>query len=157
MTSGSRASGHYSQNGLAASLSGGYRIAVTDNAWIAPVVDVSGSSASGTQYSLSNGMMADVKSVRSLTTEAGMEAGYRFASVTSWVKATVGREHVSNNQVLVNSDLFTSDASGAFGTVQGGISGDISEKVRLSVDVKYRKGSHTESPVTANLGLSFAF
>ena len=112
MTSGKRASGSYDQTGLSGDVQGGYKFALTENAWVAPYVQASLFSANGATYKLSNGMKADVKSVRSATTEGGVIAGYNASKVTPWIKVGTGREFVSNN---------------------------------------------TESPVTANVGVSWSF
>ncbi|HBA8604321.1 TPA: autotransporter outer membrane beta-barrel domain-containing protein, partial [Escherichia coli] len=157
MTSGVRASGRYNQTALSADLQTGYKFNITDNTWITPFAGTSVFSANGAEYGLSNGMKAEVKSVRSVISETGAIVGYSGKVVSPWVKLAAGREFINNNQVQVNADKFINDASGSYYSLQGGVTGELSQNMRISADVKYRDGSKTESPVTANIGLSYSF
>ncbi|GKX58484.1 autotransporter outer membrane beta-barrel domain-containing protein [Leminorella grimontii] len=160
MSSGERAYGDYDTNGYGMNLEAGKYFYFGD-AFIAPYTALTGFIADGKSYRLSNGMKADVSTQRSLLSEAGARAGYRFSvgsvQLKPYVSAAAASEMVDNNDVRVNDDGFTNDLSGVRGIYQAGVDARLSRSLSAHASGAYADGKNVEAPWAVNIGFSYSF
>ncbi len=160
MTSGVSASGSYNTNGIGASIQGG-KYFYYGNSYIAPYGAVSGLTTASSNYTLSNGMKANIGSERSFLGEAGVNIGHQFKSnsmlLRPYAKLALVTEFVNSNTVKVNDDNFVNDLSGTRNVYQAGINAQITPSLSISADANHITGTHVESKWTGNLGLAYSF
>ncbi|MBU9843869.1 autotransporter outer membrane beta-barrel domain-containing protein [Rahnella ecdela] len=160
MTSGERADGDYNQNGLSAHLETGKYFRF-DQSFVAPYVGITGFTTNNSNYTLSNGMKANVDSVKSLVAETGVNIGttYNVGSVElkPYVKLAVADEMVSGNSVKVNNDQLEDDMSGVMGIYEAGVNSQITQNLNVGASVQYNHSDEMESPFILNAGFSLKF
>ncbi|CAM3604479.1 autotransporter outer membrane beta-barrel domain-containing protein [Rahnella bruchi] len=160
MTSGERADGDYNQNGLSAHLETGKYFRF-DQSFVAPYVGITGFTTNDSNYTLSNGMKADVDSVKSLVAETGVNIGttynVRSVELKPYVKLAVADETVSGNSVKVNNDQLEDDMSGVMGIYEAGVNSQITQNLNVGASVQYNHSDNMESPFIVNAGLSLKF
>lgn len=160
MTSGERADGDYNQNGLSAHLETG-KYFWFDQSFVAPYVGITGFTTNDSNYTLSNGMKADVDSVKSLVAETGVNIGttynVRSVELKPYVKLAVADETVSGNSVKVNNDQLEDDMSGVMGIYEAGVNSQITQNLNVGASVQYNHSDNMESPFIVNAGLSLKF
>ncbi|WP_167458043.1 autotransporter outer membrane beta-barrel domain-containing protein [Rahnella woolbedingensis] len=160
MTSGERADGDYNQNGLSAHLETGKYFRF-DQSFVAPYVGITGFTTNHSNYTLSNGMKADVDSVDSLVAETGVNIGttytVRSIELKPYVKLAVADEMVSGNSVKVNNDQLEDDMSGVMGIYEAGVNSQITQNVNVGASVQYNHSDKMESPFIVNAGFSVKF
>jgi outer membrane autotransporter barrel domain len=160
MSSGGKASGGYSTNGVGLHLQGG-KYFYFDNAYIAPYVALSTFTSDSSEYSLSNGMKARVDTQRSVTGETGIRMGHKFeikgVQAEPYFRMAVAREFVDNNEVKVNDDRFINDLSGSRSVYAVGVSARLTDRLAVQVDASHSDGKQVDEPWTMNLGVSWKF
>lgn len=137
MSNGATAFGDYNSNGAGAHVESGFRW--VDGLWsVRPYLAFTGFTTDGQDYTLSNGMRADVGNTRILRAEAGTAVSYHMdlqngTTLEPWLKAAVRQEYADSNQVKVNDDgKFNNDVAGTRGVYQAGIRSSFTPDVKRS-------------------------
>ncbi|MGH1605888.1 autotransporter outer membrane beta-barrel domain-containing protein [Yersinia proxima] len=158
-TQGARA--EYSQNALTASLESGYQLPVYTNLVLEPYGKVSYSRISSADYTLSNGMAADVAKADSVQGELGtiLASSYTLnqIAIKPYIKLAIAREFIKTNTVAINNIGFDNDFSGNVGKYGMGIDATVANNTSIFAEVDYLNGSKIETPVTANIGFRLRF
>ncbi|WP_071886759.1 autotransporter outer membrane beta-barrel domain-containing protein [[Enterobacter] lignolyticus] len=162
MNSGGAADGNYRTYGAGTHLESGIRM--SKNSWnLTPYMALSGFVGSDREYSLSNGMRADVDNTRMLRAEAGLGVDYPLTldngvKLQPWLKVSVRQALVDDNQITINdSDRFQNDLSGTRGVYQAGIRANITENLTGHLSAGYGDGAGVRSPWRAAAGVSWSF
>ncbi|MFM1347358.1 autotransporter outer membrane beta-barrel domain-containing protein [Yersinia proxima] len=151
----------YSQNALTASLESGYQLPVYTNLVLEPYGKVSYSRISSADYTLSNGMAADVAKADSVQGELGtiLASSYTLnqIAIKPYIKLAIAREFIKTNTVAINNIGFDNDFSGNVGKYGMGIDATVANNTSIFAEVDYLNGSKIETPVTANIGFRLRF
>nr|UGJ64190.1 autotransporter outer membrane beta-barrel domain-containing protein [Escherichia coli] len=172
MSNGATAFGDYNSNGAGAHVESGFRW--VDGLWsVRPYLAFTGFTTDGQDYTLSNGMRADVGNTRILRAdvgntrilraEAGTAVSYHMdlqngTTLEPWLKAAVRQEYADSNQVKVNDDgKFNNDVAGARGVYQAGIRSSFTPTLSGHLSVSYGNGAGVESPWNTQAGVVWTF
>ncbi|MEC4630803.1 autotransporter YejO [Escherichia coli] len=162
MSNGATAFGDYSSNGAGAHVESGFRW--VDGLWsVRPYLAFTGFTTDGQDYTLSNGMRADVGNTRILRAEAGTAVSYHMdlqngTTLEPWLKAAVRQEYADSNQVKVNDDgKFNNDVAGTRGVYQAGIRSSFTPTLSGHLSVSYGNGAGVESPWNTQAGVVWTF
>ncbi|EKO8721882.1 autotransporter outer membrane beta-barrel domain-containing protein [Escherichia coli] len=162
MSNGAIAFGDYNSNGAGAHVESGVRW--VDGLWsVRPYLAFTGFSTDGQDYTLSNGMRADVGNTRILRAEAGTAVSYHMdlqngTTLEPWLKAAVRQEYADSNQVKVNDDgKFNNDVAGTRGVYQAGIRSSFTPTLSGHLSVSYGNGAGVESPWNTQAGVVWTF
>ena len=162
MSNGATAFGDYSSNGAGAHVESGFRW--VDGLWsVRPYLAFTGFTTDGQDYTLSNGMRADVGNTRILRAEAGTAVSYHMdlqngTTLEPWLKAAVRQEYADSNQVNVNDDgKFNNDVAGTRGVYQAGIRSSFTPTLSGYLSVSYGNGAGVESPWNTQAGVVWTF
>ncbi|CNJ07512.1 putative autotransporter protein [Yersinia rohdei] len=151
----------YSQNALTASVESGYQLPVYSNLALEPYGKVSYSRIGSANYTLSNGMTADVAKADSVQAELGtiLAASYTLnqMAVKPYIKLAIAREFIKNNAVAINGIGFDNNFSGNVGKYGVGIDARVARNSSIFAEVDYLNGSKIETPITANIGFRLKF
>ncbi|ARB82722.1 MULTISPECIES: autotransporter outer membrane beta-barrel domain-containing protein [Yersinia] len=151
----------YSQNALSASLESGYQLPVYTNLVLEPYGKVSYSRIGRADYTLSNGMAADVAKADSVQGELGtiLAASYTVNQMTvnPYVKLAIAREFIKTNTVAINGIGFDNNFSGNVGKYGVGVDTTVASNTSIFAEVNYLNGSKIETPITANIGFRLWF
>ena len=151
----------YSQNALTTSLESGYQLPVYANLVLEPYGKVSYSRIGSADYTLSNGMAADVAKADSMQGELGtiLAASYTLnqMAIKPYIKLAIAREFIKNNTVAINGIGFDNDFSGNVGKYGMGLDATVANNTSIFAEVDYLNGSKVETPVTANIGFRLRF
>ena len=160
MNSGTLAWGSYDSSGIGAHLQTG-KYFHFDKTWVAPYVALSTFTSDSSDYTLSNGMRAQVGKQRSMIGEVGVQVGhsleYNGAKIQPYFRAAVSNEFIDDNEVKVNEDTFTNDLSGTRGIYQVGVNARVTDTLTVNAHTSYSHGEHVDEPWTVNLGVSWKF
>ncbi|OCQ54313.1 putative autotransporter precursor [Photorhabdus australis subsp. thailandensis] len=161
MNSGNSVKGNYSQNTITASTEAGYSIELMDAFKLTPYGKVAYSRTGKADYSLDNGMEANVHGANSLRGEVGtlLESEFSIAehSVRPYVKTAVSREFIKNNEIEINNVSFDSNYSGNVGKYGLGVTADVGGNASVYTEVNYQKGNKVETPIYATAGFRVSF
>ncbi|MBS9443430.1 autotransporter outer membrane beta-barrel domain-containing protein [Photorhabdus heterorhabditis] len=161
MNSGNSVKGNYSQNTITASTEAGYSIKLTDAFSLTPYGKVAYSRTGKADYSLDNGMEANVHAANSLRGEVGtlLESEFSIAehSVRPYAKTAVSREFIKNNEIEINNVSFDSNYSGNVGKYGLGVTADVGGNALVYTEVNYQKGNKVETPIYATAGFRVSF
>lgn len=162
MSNGATAFGDYNSNGAGAHVESGFRWG--KNLWnVRPYLAFTGFTTDGQDYTLSNGMRADVGNTRILRAEAGTEVSYHMdlqngIALEPWLKAAARQEYADSNQVKVNDDgKFNNDVAGTSGIYQAGIRSSFTPTLSGHLSVSYGNGAGVESPWNTQAGVVWTF
>ncbi|MCV5057435.1 autotransporter YejO [Escherichia coli] len=162
MSNGATAFGDYNSNGAGAHVESGFRWG--EGLWnVRPYLSFTGFTTDGQDYTLSNGMRADVGNTRILRAEAGTAVSYHMdlqngTTLEPWLKAAVRQEYADSNQVKVNDDgKFNNDVSGTRGVYQAGIRSSFTPTLSGHLSVSYGNGAGVESPWNTQAGVVWTF
>lgn len=162
MSNGATAFGDYNSNGAGAHVESGFRWG--KNLWnVRPYLAFTGFTTDGQDYTLSNGMRADVGNTRILRAEAGTEVSYYMdlqngIALEPWLKAVARQEYADSNQVKVNDDgKFNNDVAGTSGIYQAGIRSSFTPTLSGHLSVSYGNGAGVESPWNTQAGVVWTF
>ncbi|EPU3561152.1 autotransporter YejO [Escherichia coli] len=162
MSNGATAFGDYNSNGAGAHVESGFRW--VDGLWsVRPYLAFTGFTTDGQDYTLSNGMRADVGNTRILRAEAGTAVSYHMdlqngTTLEPWLKAAVRQEYADSNQVKVNDDgKFNNDVAGTRGVYQAGIRSSFTPTLSGHLSVSYGNGAGVESPWNTQAGVVWTF
>ena len=162
MSNGATAFGDYNSNGAGAHVESGFRW--VDGLWsVRPYLAFTGFTTDGQDYTLSNGMSADVGNTRILRAEAGTAVSYHMdlqngTTLEPWLKAAVRQEYADSNQVKVNDDgKFNNDVAGTSGVYQAGIRSSFTPTLSGHLSVSYGNGAGVESPWNTQAGVVWSF
>lgn len=162
MSNGATAFGDYNSNGAGAHVESGFRWG--KNLWnVRPYLAFTGFTTDGQDYTLSNGMRADVGNTRILRAEAGTEVSYHMdlqngTALEPWLKAAARQEYADSNQVKVNDDgKFNNDVAGTSGIYQAGIRSSFTPTLSGHLSVSYGNGAGVESPWNTQAGVVWTF
>ena len=135
-----------------------------DGLWsVRPYLAFTGFTTDGQDYTLSNGMRADVGNTRILRAEAGTAVSYHMdlqngTTLEPWLKAAVRQEYADSNQVKVNDDgKFNNDVAGTRGVYQAGIRSSFTPTLSGHLSVSYGNGAGVESPWNTQAGVVWTF
>ncbi|EHR8623277.1 autotransporter outer membrane beta-barrel domain-containing protein [Escherichia coli] len=149
-------------NGAGAHVESGFRW--VDGLWsVRPYLAFTGFTTDGQDYTLSNGMRADVGNTRILRAEAGTAVSYHMdlqngTTLEPWLKAAVRQEYADSNQVKVNDDgKFNNDVAGTSGVYQAGIRSSFTPTLSGHLSVSYGNGAGVESPWNTQAGVVWTF
>lgn len=158
---GTMATGDFRQTVLGLTGQAGYRYQVTEEVYVAPFVGINGYTASGENFSMSNGM--DVKSDRywSARGEAGVEAGVDTTvggiAVTPHVMLSAGHEFVKNNDVGLNGLAFNNTVDGSGYKAGAGVEARVTNNLSAGVNVSYSNSQDVEQRFGITAGLRYSF
>lgn len=163
MTNGGSAQSDYNQHAAGGSLEIGYHYKLSDNWFVEPYARASYYTAQAKDIALNNGMKASIDDNRSAKSELGTHVGTKFdlkngAIIRPYAKVAIEQEFMTSNTVTINQENdFNNDFSG--NTAKYGLGMDVSLTKQTSVyaEANYRKGTHIESPVMANIGFRINF
>ena len=162
MSNGATAFGDYNSNGAGAHVESGFRWG--EGLWnVRPYLSFTGFTTDGQDYTLSNGMRADVGNTRILRAEAGTAVSYHMdlqngTTLEPWLKAAVRQEYADSNQVKVNDvGKFTNDVAGTRGVYQAGIRSSFTPTLSGHLSVSYGNGAGVESPWNTQAGVVWTF
>ena len=162
MSNGATAFGDYNSNGAGAYVESGFRWG--KGLWnVRPYLSFTGFTTDGQDYTLSNGMRADVGNTRILRAEAGTAVSYHMdlqngTTLEPWLKAAVRQEYADSNQVKVNDDgKFNNDVAGTRGVYQAGIRSSFTPTLSGHLSVSYGNGAGVESPWNTQAGVVWTF
>lgn len=162
MSNGATAFGDYNSNGAGAHVESGFRWG--EGLWnVRPYLSFTGFTTDGQDYTLSNGMRADVGNTRILRAEAGTAVSYHMdlqngTTLEPWLKAAVRQEYADSNQVKVNDDgKFNNDVAGTRGVYQAGIRSSFTPTLSGHLSVSYGNGAGVESPWNTQAGVVWTF
>ncbi|EGO9727074.1 autotransporter outer membrane beta-barrel domain-containing protein, partial [Escherichia coli] len=162
MSNGATAFGDYNSNGAGAHVESGFRWG--EGLWnVRPYLSFTGFTTDGQDYTLSNGMRADVGNTRILRAEAGTAVSYHMdlqngTTLEPWLKAAVRQEYADSNQVNVNDDgKFNNDVAGTRGVYQAGIRSSFTPTLSGHLSVSYGNGAGVESPWNTQAGVVWTF
>lgn len=162
MSNGATAFGDYNSNGAGAHVESGFRW--VDGLWsVRPYLAFTGFTTDGQDYTLSNGMRADVGNTRILRAEAGTAVSYHMdlqngTTLEPWLKAAVRQEYADSNQVKVNDDgKFNNDVAGTSGVYQAGIRSSFTPTLSGHLSVSYGNGAGVESPWNTQASVVWTF
>ncbi|WP_392432437.1 autotransporter outer membrane beta-barrel domain-containing protein [Yersinia sp. HM-2024] len=151
----------YSQNAFTTSVESGYQLPVYTHLVLEPYGKVSYSRMGNADYTLSNGMAADVAKANSVQGELGtiLAASYTVntMAVKPYVKLAIAREFIKTNAVAINGIGFDNDFSGNVGKYGVGVDAIVASNTTIFAEVDYLNGSKIETPVTANIGFRLRF
>ncbi|WP_145564072.1 autotransporter outer membrane beta-barrel domain-containing protein [Yersinia aldovae] len=155
------AQAEYSQNALTGSLESGYQLPVYANLVLEPYGKVSYSRIGSADYTLSNGMAADVAKADSVQGELGtiLAASYTLnqMAIKPYIKLAIAREFIKTNTVAINDIGFDNNFSGNVGKYGVGVDASVASNTAIFAEVDYLNGSKIETPVTANIGFRLRF
>lgn len=157
---GTQAKGTYANLGVGVSLEAGRHLAMADSYFLEPFVQLSGLMVQGKDYTLDNGLQADVERSHSLLGKLGTTAGRTFdagqgRTVQPYVRVAAVHEFVGDNQVRVNGNRLGNDLSGTRGEFGAGASVAWARQWQAHADVGYSNGSKIEQPWGVNFGLRY--
>ena len=158
---GAMAKGDFKQTVFGLTGQAGYRYQVTEEVYVAPFVQMNGYTASGENFSMSNGM--DVKSNRywSARGEAGVEAGVATTvggiAVTPHVMLSAGHEFVKNNDVGLNGRTFNNTVDGSGYKVAAGVEARVTNNLSAGVNVSYSNSQDVEQRLGITAGMRYSF
>ncbi|VVE31546.1 putative autotransporter [Pandoraea aquatica] len=116
MSDGTRSKGDFNNHGVGLSAEVGRKIEFGNRWFIEPFGQVAGMWASGTDFTLDNGMHAETSSTKSLLGTVGMHFGQTFetskGTFQPYGKVAVTHEFVRSNSVRVNGIDLQQDISG---------------------------------------------
>jgi outer membrane autotransporter protein len=160
MNSGSRAYGNYDANGIGAHLQTG-KYFWFDETYVAPYVGMSAFVSDSSNYTLSNGMKAQVDNQRSMVGEVGVQVGHNFevngSKIQPYFRAALAQEFIDSNDVKVNEDHFTNDLSGSRGIYQVGVNAKVTDTINVNVNASYSHGKQVDEPLAAHVGVVWTF
>lgn len=163
MTNGGSVQSDYDQNALGGSLEAGYHYKLSDNWFVEPYVRTSYFTAQDKDIALNNGMKAKIDSNRSAKGELGTHLGTKLdlkngAIVRPYAKVGIEREFIKSNTVTINQvNDFNNDFSGNTAKYGLGVDVNLTKQTTLYAETNYRKGTHVESPIMANIGFRINF
>lgn len=161
MTNGSIASGKYNVSGASLSLELGKKYE-RDNLFSAPYVMVSSFYAGKTDYTLSNGMKANIGRTSSVKGEIGNVLGKNFnfenGNIKPYLRTAVTYELVNSNRVKLNDKHeFNNDMSGAAMKVGVGATAKLGNNFDAYAEVNYMKATHIKMPYSGHIGVRYSF
>lgn len=162
VSDGSRTQGHYSDNGIGASLEVGKHIKLPNDWYVEPFAQLSALRVQGQHYELDNGLRARSNGADSLLGKIGTHLGRNFelaggGVVQPYVKIAGGQEFVKHNRVRVNDNNFNNDLSGGRGELGAGVIAQLAGNLQLQADFDYSHGKNIEQPWGASLGVRYAW
>lgn len=161
MTNGSISSGKYNVSGASLSLELGKKYE-RDNLFSAPYVMVSSFYAGKTDYTLSNGMKANIGRTSSVKGEIGNVLGKNFnfenGNIKPYLRTAVTYELVNSNRVKLNDKHeFNNDMSGAAMKVGVGATAKLGNNFDAYAEVNYMKATHIKMPYSGHIGVRYSF
>ena len=162
VSDGSRTQGHYSDNGVGASLEVGKHIKLPNDWYVEPFAQLSALRVQGQHYELDNGLRARSNGADSLLGKLGTHVGRNFelaggGVVQPYIKIAGSREFVKHNRVRVNNNDFNNDLSGGRGELGAGVIAQLAGNLQLQADFDYSHGKNLEQPWGASLGVRYAW
>ncbi|HBZ14569.1 MAG TPA: autotransporter outer membrane beta-barrel domain-containing protein [Pantoea sp.] len=162
MSDGQLAKGGYSTPAFGLSVELGKRIDF-DGGWFAePSVQLSSVWIKGTGYRLDNGLKADSDMATSKQAALHGVVGKNIElengmTIQPWIRASLIEEFAKNNKVHINDNGFNNDMSGVQGKFTLGTSAQLTQDVQLYSEANYSKGSKTETPWNASVGVRWSW
>ncbi|WP_332060384.1 BafA family autotransporter [Bartonella sp. CB74] len=162
-TNGLSVQGDYTQWAVGTSFEAGYRFKTTQNSWMQPYAHLTWLQVEGKEIKLSHGMKGDISRSVSLRSEVGLSLGYEFGSGTgtssmAYITAAWLRENINNNHTTINKHhKFITDLSGNFGKLGIGLSGSVSDRLKLYAEGHYLKGRKVKQSLQGVLGIRYSF
>jgi len=160
MSDGEKSGGDYTTSGVGASVEAGRHIALSNDWFVEPFVQVSTLWVEGESYDLDNGMQAKSNHADSVLGKVGTNIGRNFelaggTKLQPYLKLAVAEEFAKSNRVKVNDNSFSNDLSGTRGEIGAGIAVQLTKGIQLHADVDYMNGENIEQPWNVNFGASY--
>ncbi|WP_336287852.1 BafA family autotransporter [Bartonella sp. CB60] len=162
-TNGLSVQGDYTQWAVGTSFEAGYRFKTAQSSWMQPYAHLTWLQVEGKKIKLSHGMKGDIGRAVSLRSEVGLSLGYEFGSGTemssmAYITAAWLRENINNNHTTINKQhKFITDLSGNFGKLGIGLSGSVSDRLKLYAEGHYLKGRKIKQSLQGVLGIRYSF
>ncbi|WP_442894423.1 BafA family autotransporter [Bartonella sp. CB60] len=162
-TNGLSVQGDYTQWAVGTSFEAGYRFKTAQSSWMQPYAHLTWLQVEGKKIKLSHGMKGDIGRAVSLRSEVGLSLGYEFGSGTemssmAYITAAWLRENINNNHTTINKQhKFITDLSGNFGKLGIGLSGSVSDRLKLYAEGHYLKGRKIKQSFQGVLGIRYSF
>lgn len=163
MTDGTAMRDERHSYGLGASAEIGKKIALGGDGWfIEPQGEIAYFYVKGGDYTASNGVTVEQKSLDSLTGRLGIVLGRKLAGegsryVEPYVKAGVSHEFLGDEEARLNGTIFTGDLGGTYWYWGVGIDWQAAEDFRLYAQAEREEGSHYTREYNISLGLRLSF
>ncbi len=155
------ASGNTNFSGMGVAVKAGKHIN-HNHLYVSPYVAMSAFSSGKSAVKLSNGMVAQSSSTRSMIGTLGVNAGYRFVlkngvEMKPYVSASVDHEFAANNKFRVNQEMFDNNLNGTRVNTGAGLNVNITPNLSVGSEVKLSSGKNIKTPVTVNLNVGYRF
>jgi outer membrane autotransporter protein len=159
---GRRTRGGYRTPALGASLEVGKHVALPNQGFVEPYLQVAGVMTRSSADKLDSGFNIQTGVTKSLQSELGMLTGTTFEygnhrTIQPYIRAALGHEFVSNNRVVLNGREFTNGTSGTLMKVGLGVAAQLRDNLQVHLDADYATGGPLEHATHYTLGMRYAF
>ncbi|EBJ8388341.1 autotransporter outer membrane beta-barrel domain-containing protein [Salmonella enterica] len=154
---------HQNEHQRRATGQAGYRYQLTEEVYVAPYARMDGYSASGTGFSLSNGMKVKSDRYWSARGELGVEAGVSTTlgrmAVTPHLMVAGGHEFVKTNDVHLNGlgRGFNNTVDGSGYRMGAGVEAQVTKDLSAGVNVNYSDSKDVEQRCGITAGGRYSF
>ncbi|PTQ69107.1 autotransporter outer membrane beta-barrel domain-containing protein [Pseudomonas sp. GV071] len=157
---GEQTKGSYSTNGFAGDVEVGKHIQLQHGWFVEPQVELSYTHTEGANYTTSSGLKVQASDADSLQGRVGSLFGKTFKlengmTAQPYAKASYVHEFAGDSSVKVNGYTLDNQIAGSRAEVGLGGILQVSEKVKVSLDVEHAQGESVEEPWAVNLGVRY--
>ncbi len=157
---GEQTKGSYSTNGFAGDVEVGKHIQLQHGWFVEPQVELSYTHTEGANYTTSSGLKVQASDADSLQGRVGSLFGKTFKldngmTAQPYAKASYVHEFAGDSSVKVNGYKLDNQIAGSRTEVGLGGILQVSEKVKVSLDVEHAQGESVEEPWAVNLGVRY--
>ena len=161
MSNGAGSKGEFVSHGMGASAEVGRTIVLPDNWFVSPYAQVTGMWATGSDFTLDNGMHVQSGGTRSLIGTVGATVGKTFetskGTFQPYAKVAVSHEFLRSNTLQVNGIDMAQDISGTRVEVGAGVAAQIEKNLQVYADASYSLGKRLDKPWGVNVGVRYRF
>lgn len=161
MSDGTQSKADFANHGVGLSAEFGRTIEWSNRWFVEPFAQVAGLWASGTDFTLDNGMHARSGRAMSLLGTLGVNVGKTFetskGTFQPYMKLAVTHEFAGGNSVTINDIRLENDISGTRFEVGAGIAAQMTQRLQAYADGSYSIGKRLDKPWGVNVGVRYSF
>ncbi|QDX20617.1 autotransporter outer membrane beta-barrel domain-containing protein [Pandoraea pnomenusa] len=161
MSDGVQSKANFVSHGVGLSAELGRTIEWQNRWFVEPFAQVAGMWASGTDFTLDNGMHARSNRTMSLLGTVGVNVGKTFetskGTFQPYVKLAVTHEFAGANSVTINDIALDNDISGTRFEVGAGLAAQMTKRLQAYADGSYSIGKRLDKPWGVNVGVRYTF
>ncbi|MFJ2993965.1 autotransporter outer membrane beta-barrel domain-containing protein [Pandoraea sp. NPDC087047] len=161
MSNGVHSKGNFVSHGMGGSAEVGRTFVLADDWFVSPYGQIAGMWASGSDFSLDNGMQVKSAGTRSLVGTLGVNFGKTFetsmGTFQPYGKIAVSHEFLRSNAMQVNGIELAQDLSGTRVEVGAGLAAQMEKNLQAYVDVTTSMGKRLDKPWGVNVGVRYRF